>query len=780
MSRILKQPSISVRAPKSRFQPKEEEPSKIGQRVTIPSLDNLTGTLRYMGPVDFKTGIWAGVELDSKGQGKNDGSAQGKRYFTCPPKSGIFISASKIIIQPPALPISKPSTSVSTRRSNLPITRNGSSNTATPRMRASNSSTTSNSSVKKTSTLRSSAIPTTSSVARPPSMTRSPSSPAPPPLSASAPTNTTIESSPSSSSSSVPNKKPAPTPTPPPQRKQQTPMPSTPTPPVVNEHQETTNQLYEMLEKVQRERDQLLAQMKTKETAWERLVSSRESLSLQVQENESQCQRLSRELELAQSEVERLQHSLAERDASIAKNQRDEEKQTQDQKRIERLETLVRDLQNQLEAAKEEKVQLNREHAGAVEQVRRELAANESMTASLEKECEELRRAGLEAIRAYEDSVIQIKEKHELELKQKEQQIQQLEYNIADLKHKQSTLFDDDEQDIDTRLNEMRNASMSHTMNGSSTEADQRHRLEEQLELAMAELDHERVTIQTLQQEMEQMKIEHAQARQQALTMEQKYESLQADFEKELNDKKRLIEEADNAFEAQAKAEDEHYQMKLSKMALEKEFNELLESNKQLEQDYNNLMDEMLALEKQALKKPVDGGLAIVNTSADTTVLQEKIQQLEKENESHRNSLSAEKKQVTQLSKDLAELESLVENRVFGEADLEEKLEAERKKVASLERELNALKNRTSMHSKDILMSPTTIAGPSPTPSPHQKHNSNDDNLSKYCELCDGYGHDVLECKNELSLADGQLFCENCDDFGDHITDECPNQDETF
>jgi hypothetical protein len=78
MSRTLKQPSISVRAPKNRFQSnKEDESNKIGQRVTIPTLDNMTGILRYVGEVGPKPGIWAGIELDKKGLGKNDGTVQG-------------------------------------------------------------------------------------------------------------------------------------------------------------------------------------------------------------------------------------------------------------------------------------------------------------------------------------------------------------------------------------------------------------------------------------------------------------------------------------------------------------------------------------------------------------------------------------------------------------------------------------------------------------------------------------------------------------------------------
>ncbi|KAJ1730598.1 hypothetical protein LPJ61_002928 [Coemansia biformis] len=57
----------------------------------------LRGTLRYLGPIDGKPGVWAGVELDEAGTGKNDGSVAGKAYFSCPPASGIFVAPSKIV-----------------------------------------------------------------------------------------------------------------------------------------------------------------------------------------------------------------------------------------------------------------------------------------------------------------------------------------------------------------------------------------------------------------------------------------------------------------------------------------------------------------------------------------------------------------------------------------------------------------------------------------------------------------------------------------------------------
>ncbi|GBC07060.1 hypothetical protein RclHR1_07220002 [Rhizophagus clarus] len=67
----------------------------IGERVTVESM-NISGTLRFLGPIENKSGTWAGIEVDVPGTGKNDGSAFGKSYFTCPPNSGIFTLASKL------------------------------------------------------------------------------------------------------------------------------------------------------------------------------------------------------------------------------------------------------------------------------------------------------------------------------------------------------------------------------------------------------------------------------------------------------------------------------------------------------------------------------------------------------------------------------------------------------------------------------------------------------------------------------------------------------------
>eukprot|EP00002_Diphylleia_rotans_P018844 TRINITY_DN3648_c0_g1_i1.p1 TRINITY_DN3648_c0_g1~~TRINITY_DN3648_c0_g1_i1.p1 ORF type:complete len:550 (-),score=131.60 TRINITY_DN3648_c0_g1_i1:141-1790(-) len=59
-----------------------------GQRIII---DHHRATIRFCGAIENKVGAWIGVEWDGDGRGKNDGSVEGVRYFTCAAGKGSFI-----------------------------------------------------------------------------------------------------------------------------------------------------------------------------------------------------------------------------------------------------------------------------------------------------------------------------------------------------------------------------------------------------------------------------------------------------------------------------------------------------------------------------------------------------------------------------------------------------------------------------------------------------------------------------------------------------------------
>ncbi|XP_028593450.2 kinesin-like protein KIF13A isoform X3 [Podarcis muralis] len=68
----------------------EEHPSwmELGEQVYIGS--NKPGIVRYVGPVDFSSGTWVGIELHFQ-TGKHDGTVKGREYFRCKPRHGIFV-----------------------------------------------------------------------------------------------------------------------------------------------------------------------------------------------------------------------------------------------------------------------------------------------------------------------------------------------------------------------------------------------------------------------------------------------------------------------------------------------------------------------------------------------------------------------------------------------------------------------------------------------------------------------------------------------------------------
>ncbi|KZT43537.1 hypothetical protein SISSUDRAFT_1124675 [Sistotremastrum suecicum HHB10207 ss-3] len=84
---------------------------EVGATARVESL-GMEGVVRYLGEIDGKPGVWAGVELSGgfTGMGKNDGSVNGVQYFTCPPKCGVFVATPKLsapTVRPPSVASSR-------------------------------------------------------------------------------------------------------------------------------------------------------------------------------------------------------------------------------------------------------------------------------------------------------------------------------------------------------------------------------------------------------------------------------------------------------------------------------------------------------------------------------------------------------------------------------------------------------------------------------------------------------------------------------------------------
>ena len=60
-------------------------------KVTTKGQPTRLGTVMYNGEIEGRNGIFIGVKFDEP-LGVNDGTANGKRYFDCPPKYGSFVS----------------------------------------------------------------------------------------------------------------------------------------------------------------------------------------------------------------------------------------------------------------------------------------------------------------------------------------------------------------------------------------------------------------------------------------------------------------------------------------------------------------------------------------------------------------------------------------------------------------------------------------------------------------------------------------------------------------
>ncbi|XP_055486879.1 dynactin subunit 1-like [Leucoraja erinacea] len=93
-------------------------PLRVGSRVEVIGKGH-RGTVAYVGATMFASGKWVGVILDDA-RGKNDGTVQGKRYFTCDDNRGIFVRQSQIQVVEDSGDTTSPDTPQETTASKVP------------------------------------------------------------------------------------------------------------------------------------------------------------------------------------------------------------------------------------------------------------------------------------------------------------------------------------------------------------------------------------------------------------------------------------------------------------------------------------------------------------------------------------------------------------------------------------------------------------------------------------------------------------------------------------
>lgn len=96
-------PDDSALEPPARQKPVKSSrarvPLSVGDRVDVISKNGSvreSGVLRFVGTAEFGEGEWMGVELDAP-NGRNDGSVDSKRYFTCKADHGLFVKPARVV-----------------------------------------------------------------------------------------------------------------------------------------------------------------------------------------------------------------------------------------------------------------------------------------------------------------------------------------------------------------------------------------------------------------------------------------------------------------------------------------------------------------------------------------------------------------------------------------------------------------------------------------------------------------------------------------------------------
>ncbi|KAI8875138.1 hypothetical protein K501DRAFT_299486 [Backusella circina FSU 941] len=563
-----------------------------------------------------------------------------------------------------------------------------------------------------------------------------------------------------------------------------------------------------------------------------------------VEEKEREIRRIKGDSERHVREKERLLEEVKEWENKMAEHQECASKEsfekvkkelTTVKENLQRESGLVKDYHERIQSLQESVDELKKAGMESIElyessvemnRVDREavnasLADERRKVSSLEVEREDLRKACLDAIESYEATIEEWKKERADLVEEHTTKQKELESTIQELK-----------QEIDTLVKNVETDEKHDTI--KDVWESERKRLTDELTASSEALEREKSANTSYREEAETWKERTKEAEKltkEKVKLEEQLARLQADFDQELSSRNKYLDQVRAAVESQKKTESDLRKLTEAKEKMEREFREmppavtntngidekqyalevdtfrseieklkaqnemlmkqkeqaeqaqsdsnqyqqlvaslkaenkrLTKSNAQLEDSHKQTETECLKLMEEVEKLHAEQSAAVpLPVFSEDATEDDKINQLskslhmsQKQLVDHSTEIHADKehkRQVQLLNRDISELESLIESKIFREADLEEALETEKKQLQDLKEQQDEV-------------SPVKTSSSSFPPLPQKKS-----------------GHDVMSC-TAVSLPNAaeleRPYCDNCEEYGLHFTNKCPNQNETF
>ncbi|PIA17781.1 hypothetical protein COEREDRAFT_6977 [Coemansia reversa NRRL 1564] len=122
----------------------------------------------------------------------------------------------------------------------------------------------------------------------------------------------------------------------------------------------------------------------------------------------------------------------------------------------------------------------------------------------------------------------------------------------------------------------------------------------------------------------------------------------------------------------------------------------------------------------------------------------------------------------------------MVEDKVFSDSELSDTVLSLNEKVAQLQRELQ--QERAGVAGYKVGGEPDTkksVPDAVHAVSGVSKNGNNVGDEVVFCDICDSNTHSIVDCP-EIAIDSSRPYCDNCESFVGHWTDECPHGDEMF